>query len=84
VMFEGQPRMRNGWLEVPCDAPDAAKVYMAVGEGQPRDDQWLDAYRDWDDNGVRVAKIRPPTLNPDLVWIKVNDQAVRLNRRVVL
>ena len=83
--MNGQPRIRQTWLEVPCDAPDIAKVYMAVGATTPRDDQWQGAFRDTDDKGVRVAKIKAPAvLNPDHVWLKVDGVATRSSRRYTL
>lgn len=49
------PRIENGWILVDCDAPDHAKVTITIGAGEP-----APAFRDCDDKGQRVAKVRPP------------------------
>lgn len=52
-------RIRDGWLELDCDAPDLVVVEVAVGNGDFRP-----AFRDRTPDGRRVAKIRPPANMP--------------------
>jgi hypothetical protein len=70
------PRREKGWLVVaPVDAHDLAAVEIAVGT-EP--DEWRPAYRDWDDSGARVAKIRPPSPDKQTVWIRINGEVTKL------
>lgn len=78
-------QVRDGWLEVACDAHDKSTVHIAVtpvGVTDPA--EWIDAYRGWDDTGQRVAKIRPPIRGSCMVWLRVDDNTVRLARPVTL
>lgn len=80
-------QVRDGWLEVTCDAHDRAAVYIAVtpvGVTEPAAEDWLPAFRDWDSDGRRVAKIRPPATGSHLVWLDVDRSRVRLSRPVSL
>lgn len=78
-------KVRDGWLEIPCDANDTAQVYIAASPlGVTEPNEWLDAFRGWNEVGQRVAKIRPPTHGSCLVWLKVDGNAVRLSRPVTL
>jgi hypothetical protein len=49
--------MVDGWLVADCVASDFAEVYMQLG----KDADWTPAFRDYDESGNRVAKIRPGT-----------------------
>ena len=78
-------QVRDGWLEVACDAHDRSIVHIAVTPvGVTGPAEWVDAYRGWDDTGQRVAKIRPPTRGSCMVWLRVDGNAVRLARPVTL
>jgi hypothetical protein len=48
------PRIRNGWLVVDCDAPDTAVVQIGLSRTEV-----TPAFRDYD-NGKRVAQVRLP------------------------
>lgn len=80
--FYDGPRLRKGWLEIPCDAPDQAKVYMSVGESEYG--EWFPGFRDWDENGRRVAKIRPPRNGSVYVWTKIDGHVTRHQARIIL
>jgi hypothetical protein len=70
-------RVVNGWVVVPCDAPDLSTVEIAlVGGGRTNACQWKPAFRDWVD-GTRVAQVR--TLPPSgtwTVWVRVDGRTV--------
>lgn len=57
---------REGWLVVPCDAHDHAKVYVDPGDGE-----WHPGFRDWE-GGTRVAKCRPVQQGQVKVRLKVD------------
>jgi hypothetical protein len=76
-----KPRVVDGWLVVPCDAPDLATVHIGWGKNKPG--QWTPGFRDWRD-GARVAQTRnvPP---PGVwrVWVRVNGTDVATHRLTV-
>lgn len=61
------PALVDGWLKVPCDAPDLAVVEIAIGD----QDTWLPAFRDWH-NGLRVAQVRSDLPDGSAIWLRVN------------
>lgn len=63
-----QARIVDGWLVVPYDGDDLARVHIAVGDDEPG--QWMAAFLGWAD-GQRVAQIRPPDPLPPKVWLRV-------------
>jgi hypothetical protein len=80
-------KVRDGWLEVDCDAHDRAEVYVAAtprGAKEPVMAEWQPGFRDWGDRGQRVAKIRPPLHGEAMVWLKVDGNAIRLSKPVSL
>jgi hypothetical protein len=71
----------NGWLVVPCDAPDFATVHISWGRTRPG--AWVPAFRDWRD-GERVAQVRSvPPPGVWTVWVRVNDD-VRTYHRITV
>jgi len=64
--------LRDGWLTVPYNGPDIARVHIGVGTAGSV--EWTPAFLDWVD-GVRVAKIRPPETGGP-VWLKANGVVV--------
>jgi len=65
--------LRNGWLVVPYEGGDTARVEIGVGNPPV----WRGAFLDWVD-GVRVAKIRPPEMEGSRpkVQLRVNGSVV--------
>lgn len=63
-----KPTQANGWLIVPCSAPDMARVEVGVGD---EDVAWLPAFRDWHAD-TRVAKVRTHLDRPVHIWLRVN------------
>lgn len=63
--------LQGGWVTVPYDGPDMALVEIGFG-----DENWVPAFLDYDLDGVRVAKVRPPAdLNFNLpVNLRVSGQ----------
>lgn len=49
----------NGWVVVPYAGSDRATVEVSLAP-----DVWLPAYLDYDTNGLRTAKVRPPATLP--------------------
>jgi hypothetical protein len=77
------PTYEDGWIRVPCDAPDRAAVFITVGK-DPGESDWRPAFRDWDGKGTRVAQIRPPDTGTLTVWLRVDGQVRKLRRSVTV
>lgn len=63
-------RLLDGWVISECDASDLAEVYMQIG----KDADWTPAFRDYDERGTRVAKIRPTGTGMLPVTLRVGTQ----------
>lgn len=72
------PGVVDGWICVPYQGPDVAKVELGIGTGP-----FHPAYLDWVDN-QRVAKLRPTTLDNPVgnvaVGLRVNDVTTAVYR----
>lgn len=65
-----QPFFEDGWLVVPCNADDTARVEIKVGAGEPRP-AFRDYYIDQQGRVFRVAKVRSAHVR-SMVTLTVN------------
>lgn len=74
------PRIVNGWVVVPCDAGDFAKVDIAVSQTRSPG-KWFPGFRDWLD-GKRVAQARCVPRVPGMyaVWLRVDGKVTGPHR----
>lgn len=74
-----ETRTHDGWVVVPYDGPNLARVEVGVTVGETI--LYQPAFLDFDEHGRRVAKVRPLDFAPySQVWLKVNGNSTRAGR----